>query len=56
MKNKMVTFRIEKSEIDKLDEILKMTVGVKTRGELIREVLRKFVKKQGFSTSATVLL
>lgn len=56
MKNKMVTFRIEKSEVDKLDEILKLTVGVKTRGELIREVLRNFVKKKGFSTSTTVVL
>ena len=52
----MVTFRIEKAEVDKLDEILKSTEGVRTRGELIREVLRDFVKKKGLSRAASILL
>ena len=56
MKNKMLTFRIEEAEVNKLDEILKMTEGVRTRGELIREVLRNFVKKKGFSRAATIRL
>ena len=54
MKNKMLTFRIEQSEVEKLDEILKVTEGVRTRGELIREVLRKFVRKQGFTSYSSV--
>jgi len=46
MKNKMLTVRIQGSDIDRLDAVVAHKHPGKTRGAVIREILNRYVREQ----------